>query len=127
MFYCDTDSVMVNDDGLERLKPLIHKTRLGALKYEGSADSVRIHGLKDYVFGEKIKIKGISPSAISLGDGHFKQEQFLKFRSLLKMGSLDAPIIRTIEKHLKREYKKGVVEESGLITPFSLSELPDWI
>jgi len=125
VLYCDTDSVMVNDDGLKRLKPMIDKTRLGALKYEGSADSVRIHGLKDYVFGETVKCKGMSPSAISLGEGHFKQEQFLKFRSLIKMGSLDAPIVKTIEKKLKREYKKGIVLESGLITPFELFEMPD--
>jgi len=126
VFYVDTDSVMVNEEGLENLQSLINPTKLGALKYEGSADSVHIYGLKDYVFGEKVRCKGRSPKAESLGEGVFKQEQFLKFRSLIKLGSLDAPLVKTVTKELKREYKKGIVEDSGIITPFVRHELPSW-
>lgn len=122
VIYCDTDSVFVNSQGFSNLKSIINETELGALKLEKETNKVTIHGLKDYEFGDKIKRKGITKKAIQLEENKFEQEQWLKIKSLLRAGNLNSPIIKIIEKTLKREYKKGEVLENGYVIPFEYSE-----
>ncbi|GAI96919.1 unnamed protein product, partial [marine sediment metagenome] len=59
-FYCDTDSLIVNDTGLENLGSLINEINLGCLKIEESIPWVNIYGLKDYETVNRTVIKGIS-------------------------------------------------------------------
>ncbi|MBA7693832.1 hypothetical protein ES703_102421 [subsurface metagenome] len=120
-FYCDTDSLFVNEEGKRRLQHLLHETKLGSLKLEQIADSVDIRGCKDYKLGKVEKIKGIKKDAIKLSENLYQQTKFYKFRSLLRKGILDAPLTETITKELKREYLKGTVLPNGRVIPFSFS------
>ncbi|GAI80074.1 unnamed protein product, partial [marine sediment metagenome] len=61
-FYCDTDSLIVNEDGLCKLDELITPSKLGGLKIEQEATHLWVRGLKDYVFGNKSVLKGKSVS-----------------------------------------------------------------
>jgi hypothetical protein len=118
VFYCDTDSLFVNEEGFNNLENLIHPSKLGHLKVKGESDGMFIFGAQDYEFGSKSVIKGIRKDAIELKPGFFRQARFLKFRSLLRRGSLDAPIVEMRTKHLRRRYRKGVVHRDGSVTPF---------
>lgn len=118
VFYCDTDSLFINEEGFDNLENLIHPWKLGYLKIKGQADGMFIFGTQDYEFGGKSVIKGIRKDAIELKPGFFRQARFLKFRSLIRRGSLDAPIVEMRTKHLRRAYKKGVVHRDGSVTPF---------
>lgn len=125
-FYCDTDSLLVNDVGYERLADEIDLYRLGALKLVGEYEDIEIWGAKDYRFGTKEKHKGVRKKAVWL-DGHtVKQEQWTGLKGLIQSGKTDAPLTKTIVKRLKRIYDKGVVQADGLVVPhlLSLSDVP---
>ncbi|GAI51205.1 unnamed protein product, partial [marine sediment metagenome] len=52
-FYCDTDSLFVNESGLYNLGDKLNNTELGGLKIIEKMDWVDIRGLKDYTTGRK--------------------------------------------------------------------------
>jgi len=117
-FYCDTDSLIVNENGLLNLRDKLHTTELGGLKTENTGRSVILRGLKDYIFGSKVVRKGIRKSAIELRDGVYQQEQWASFRGLLRSGEPNSYTVKTITKHLTREYTKGTVSLDGSVSPY---------
>ncbi len=117
-FYCDTDSLIVNEKGLQCLKSQIHNTSLGGLKVAMKSSHVTIQGLKDYSIAEKKVIKGIRKNAVCVGDGVYEQEQWSSFRGLLRSGQPEDYVVKTITKHLNRDYKKGDVTVDGVVLPY---------
>ena len=121
-FYCDTDSLIVNETGLKNLECHLDDSRLGALKIEETMQRVDIRGLKDYTTEGKHVVKGIRKNAVRLSAGVYQQEQWPSFRGLLRRNEADTYKVKTIVKHLNREYTKGIVTNSGSIVPLVLSE-----
>ena len=121
-FYCDTDSLIVNDKGLENLDSLINEINLGCLKIEESVPWVNIRGLKDYETENKSVIKGISKTAVKLDDGSYQQQQWPSLRGILRQASADEYTVKKVTKVLTRKYTKGDVNSDGWIYPFSLYE-----
>ena len=117
VYYCDTDSLMVNADGYDNLKSLIDPYKLGALKLEWESDDFQINGLKDYVIDGKRKVKGIRKDAIEVSPGVFRQVKFRGIMGMLRANDLDNIHISQVEKHLNRKYSKGVVQDSGKVEP----------
>lgn len=107
------------------MKPLLHPYKLGYFKLEDEG-SLYIHNLKDYVFKDTRKIKGVKKDAKEIEPGVFMQTQMLKFRSSLKQSDINKVIERKVIKHLKRDYKKGEVVEDGWIKPFKLIDGLTW-
>lgn len=120
VFYCDTDSVFVNEEGYNNLADKIDEIKLGYLKVEAEDVKLTVFGAKDYKFGELERIKGIKKTATKLSENKYVQDQFLKFRSLLRLGNLDSVIVKKVTKELKRIYKKGIVQNNGIVTPIPL-------
>lgn len=118
VYYCDTDSVLVDEIGLERLQPFINPTELGALKLEGIFDMIRIWGAKDYVFGTKQRQKGIRKDALVIGPNTYEQDRWLSFKGLLRAGISDKALTLRVRKHLRRDYNKGVIQSDGRVIPF---------
>ena len=123
VYYCDTDCVVVNQAGHERLTPLLHETKLGALKLEATYNALKLDGPKDYRFDDKQVTKGVRRNARWLDEATVQQVQFVGFKGLLKRGSLEAPIVRQQVKHLNRTYTKGRVQPDGRVLPLRRS---DW-
>lgn len=117
-YYCDTDSLIVNERGLYNLQEHIDDVRLGALKIESCSRAVSIRGLKDYTFADKVVIKGIRKNAGQISEGVFRQEQWPSFRGLLRKGEPDTYTVCTTVKHLTREYTKGEVNSQGIVIPY---------
>lgn len=124
VYYCDTDSLFVNDEGLHRLRHHMDSGELGALKLEWSSDSVEIFGCKDYVVDGSRKIKGIRKNAEVLGSGVFVQDVFRGFKGMLRDGDLDRQLITRTRKVLTREYRKGTPDPTGRVLPL-LFPLPE--
>ena len=124
VYYCDTDSVFVNERGYKNLKYELDDYELGKLKIDKEGSYLELRNLKDYTLDDIEKIKGVRKDSKKISDNEYKTYRFLKFRSLLRKGSLNAPIVEYYTKKLKREYRKGVVLKNGIIQPFSLSEVP---
>lgn len=121
-FYCDTDSLIVNQKGYNNLMTLISKTELGYLKVADTGNKVIIRGLKDYSFELKTVVKGIRKNAIKLTDTLYSQEQWPSFRGLLRKNQADNYTVKTITKELSRTYLKGTVLNSGKVIPLVLKE-----
>jgi hypothetical protein len=117
-YYCDTDSLIINEVGLFRLKPKLHELKLGYLKIEKSASCMTLRGLKDYTFADKHVIKGVRKNAKELSHGVYEQEKWPSFRGLLRSGHPEKYIVETVTKHLTRQYTKGNVTPSGVVLPF---------
>jgi len=118
VYYSDTDSVIVNNQGLENLSNWIDPLKLGYLKHEWSGD-IEINGAKDYqVSGHPAKIKGIKKNAVKVGMSTWIQPRFRGWAGMRRANELDRILIypKTV-KTLNREYKKGTVLASGKIVP----------
>ena len=121
-FYCDTDSLIVNEVGLCSLQNKIDKLLLGGLKEENRTGYVQLRGLKDYSFGVKDVIKGVRKTAKRVNSSTYTQEQWCSFRGLLRCAQANTYTIKTITKHLNREYTKGIVNLGGKVTPFVFAD-----
>jgi len=121
-FYCDTDSLIVNEVGLCRLQKRISKSLLGGLKIDRRGSTVLLRGLKDYSFGAKTVIKGVRINAVRVKEGVYTQEQWPSFRGLLRSGSPEAYIVKTVTKHLTRKYTKGNVTDNGVVLPYVFAD-----
>jgi len=117
VYYVDTDCVLVNKTGYNKLKGQIDASRLGDLKLEGHYSRIELHGAKDYVFDQVRRVKGVRHNAKWINDNTVEQVKFTGFRGLLRQGSLDAPIVSMQRKVLRRVYDKGIVLKSGKVKP----------
>ena len=119
VYYCDTDSLVVNKAGYDILSQLYLGSSLGELKLERQFSTLTIHSPKDYVFGGITKIKGIRKQAVEESPGTFRQERFGKFKSMVQSGDLDRMLVTSHVKTLKREYNKGEKMDDGRVKPLS--------
>ena len=118
--YMDTDSVLVDADGFERLADSLHKTRLGALDVQRVVNDADLRGPKDYRLEAHERIKGVKRGTLEHEPNLYIVETWSGMRGMLARGQLDAPRVRTHTKRLKRIYRKGVVQPSGRVLPFEL-------
>jgi hypothetical protein len=119
VFYCDTDSLFVNQKGRDALEGegLIHPTEIGKLKFEREYSLISFYGPKDYDYVLGGKTKGIRKSAIELGPGEYLQAQFEGIKSILNRHPDPYIRIFPIRKELRGGYDKGVVSKSGWVKP----------
>jgi len=122
VYYCDTDSLIVNPKGFEYLAGGIHSGTLGALHQEAKSDTVTIRNVKDYTFAGKRKTKGVTSKAVQVHPNVFGQWQQLSLRSVLWNNYTDNCFWKYVEKHLRSEYKKGSVLANGVVKPYVLAQ-----
>lgn len=122
--YCDTDSLIVGDEGRARLAPLLSEKVLGGLKQEWTAPWVEIYGAKDYRTPSTTKCKGIRPNAEWIAPNTVQQDQWSSLPGMVWTGQLSTPTTILMTKTLKRIYTKGEVGPGGLISPLTLTSAP---
>ncbi len=125
-FYCDTDSLIINEAGLCNLQNRIDTEKLGYLKLEETTMSLTLRGLKDYSIGAKQVIKGIRKNAVEITDGVYEQERWPSFRGLLRTGQSNTYTVKKTTKILSRKYTKGTVDANGFVSPLVLGESDDY-
>ncbi len=121
VYYCDTDSVFVNQEGYENLIGEINNSELGKLKLEAVYDWVVVRGLKDYETPEYTRRKGVKGDAKQISDNVFSQEHFPTFKGVLRGNQHDHVITSVVTKTLSRDYNKGVVATNGSVEPYYLT------
>jgi len=120
VFYCDTDSLIVNRMGYYNLESEIDENALGKLKVETQSPWLIVNAPKDYEMSERKKIKGIRSNAIETSDGVFEQDQWVKLAGLIRQGFEHGYTSKGIVKHQERVIYSGVVTETGKVEPFRL-------
>lgn len=121
VFYCDTDSLFVDQVGYDRLKGEIAPGVLGALGLRKEGTRLQVNGLKDYQFDDERRIKGVPSSARVNSVGEYAYTTFERTRTRLRQGRGDQVVQKGVTKKLSREYDKGHVLGSGRVIPFDLS------
>ena len=119
-YYCDTDSLIINRVGWERISHLVDQDQLGAWSLDRILERLVLHGPKDYAFDDVWRTKGIRASATWVDDSTVRQDMFVGFRGLVRHGSLDAPLVRQVTKKLRRVYTKGRPTASGEVLPLEI-------
>ena len=120
VYYTDTDSLFVNQKGLDNLSDMLSEKDIGKLKIEYFSDKLEIRNLKDYVFGETERLKGIKPSAKKIGKNKYEQWEFQRIRSALRGRGISKQVMIRVNKELKRDYTKGIVKKNGRVIPYTL-------
>lgn len=124
VFYCDTDSVVVNDAGRDRLKVHVDPDRLGMLKLERSVHRIVLRGAKDYTIGAKRKVKGVRKDAKWTSKNIVQQARWRGLKGQLQDGNVGMPTTTTVRKKLSRKYTKGTRQPSGAVAPLVLGDTP---
>ncbi len=110
--YSDTDSLITNRDGYERLKGYLHDTQLGALKVEGKSNRVRVFAKKDYRFGDDRKLKGFSDVSCMIDFTEREQTQSVGLSGAARKGMTDSAYWTKVLKH-HNPFVTGVAITNG--------------
>lgn len=122
IYYMDTDSLVVDQEGFEKLKRFINKTRLGALDIKEVFEELTILGAKAYITKDVRRIKGIPARARQVSDNSFEFDQFMRFRTKLRKNMLDVQLVVKACRTIRRVYDKGQVLPNGDVIPFVVLE-----
>lgn len=123
VYYCDTDSIICNEQGYINLSNRCDNKQLGYLKLQSMATNIAIRGVKDYTFGNESKTKGRRKNAKELTYDSWEQAQFQGFLAWLNKGGNAPPEIKMIVKHRSNIYTKGVLNRlTGKVLPHQLDE-----
>lgn len=120
VLYVDTDSIFCTQAGKQRMAEVIDPGKLGAWKDEGDVKEFTVYGAKDYIMDGSARRKGVRANAEEIKPGVFRQEMFVSYTGSLGNGHPGEQHVKTIEKHLSRDYKKGTVGLSGRVSPILL-------
>jgi len=118
VYYCDTDSLIIDSSGLVDLLDYIDDHEIGKLKVECVGNHLSIQSRKSYVLGDRVRLKGISRSAQHIGNNRYIQDYWLRLKGLVQFGDLDNYTVRHIEKSLSNQIHGGILTPSGWIQPF---------
>jgi hypothetical protein len=117
VYYVDTDSLIVNQSGYDNLSSCLNNSRLGGLKLEGIENYLYIHSVKDYIFGNEVKVKGVPKSAVKLSDNSWEYEQFRGAKTWINDGMQAGFKVYTRMKERKHVYDKGILQVDGSVLP----------
>jgi DNA polymerase family B len=120
--YQDTDSLMVDDDGLDNLLVAgeISATELGKLKVVKRAETGHIFGPKDYLL-DGVNVRGsVAKSARQIGPDAWEQWDFQNAEMMLRFNALPETIQTREVRNLRPHYRKGRVLASGATQPFEV-------
>ncbi|GAI94796.1 unnamed protein product, partial [marine sediment metagenome] len=123
VFYCDTDSILVNDEGLANLQDLVSRTEIGKLKVQRHPTKVILRGLKDYILDNTDKIKGIPKNAEKVSDDSFFVYRSVGIRSGLHNKDINKVIWVKTLKNLTRLYNKGIIMSTSRVMPLIMVTL----
>lgn len=123
VFYCDTDSLIVDDVGYNNLLDLIDSNKLGYLKLEEVINNINIIAPKVYQVNQEWKRKGIPYDAKKIENNTF---EYIEWPSLRTYCSMDPNTPYYNVKRIKTLYNTiydGRVNENGWIVPYNINDL----
>lgn len=120
VYYCDTDSVIVNRSGYNNLKDYLDTEELGYLKVEEEATSAIFEAPKDYTFGTTTKIKGVKKNATKIDYNHYIQDRFGSWHVMIVNNEEGYVDVLPTHKHITHLNTKRRVLGNGYTLPIRL-------
>ncbi len=122
VYYCDTDSVAIDTDTVEKVQFPIGQGAIGSLSIDKVCDTLRIYGAKDYSVDGDRRTKGVPKKAVEIRAHTYEYEQFMGSLSHLRRGETRDFITNKVTKVVTPHYDKGVILPGGQIVPHLLGE-----
>ena len=116
-FGCDTDSLLVDQVGFDRLHEYMHSTRLGALKVEKESETVFFRAPKLYAQDDDWKRKGIPKSAKYLGNDTWEFWMWPGWHAQGAWKKGDKYQLKLTSRHLTGVVHDGTVGPDGVVSP----------
>ena len=120
VYYWDTDSLMVNEEGMTRLGVIgmISDVECGKLKVVEVSDDVEIFGVKNYRFGPRWVCSGASGVKLALPNRDTAWHEHVGFSAGLWHGRAGESKVIVRRRPRKGHYKQGRVLADGTVVPF---------
>lgn len=123
-YYCDTDSIMVSDSGLQRL--VAHgDVRHGVLGYlypKTDRSAVALYGAKHYVEDERTVCAGLPRGAVHSADGGSTYWRNVSPTDRIVKGMRPDAEQQKVSYNYHAPYRGGIVDTDGHVMPFVLEE-----
>ncbi|NIQ91319.1 MAG: hypothetical protein GWN93_20845 [Deltaproteobacteria bacterium] len=117
-YYCDTDSLIVDERGLKALRNAMSGDKLGYLSLQKESAAIRINNVKDYEFNHRRKIKGVKGASKQTSYNQFTTWHQQSLKSVLWDNKQDKCLWIRTDKNLKQDYHKGIFYPGGDTLPF---------
>jgi hypothetical protein len=121
VYYCDTDSLFVSEDGLRNLIDEIDPHALGKLKLEDTAEDCEILAPKTYFWHGKWTRKGIPKDALETGENAFTFDMFPSMRGIAAKGGASEYYTKKMTRTLTYTIYDGEVTEEGWVKPIMIN------
>lgn len=122
VWYCDTDSLIVDEAGYKSLTEYLDDNELGKLKLVQKINNLHIHAPKQYEADGTVKCKGVPSSAETLADNKYQYLQFEGIRGALNNRRLNYVYARRVNKRISEIFYPTANQLSSSISPPVLSE-----
>lgn len=129
VYYVDTDSLVVDNNGLARLSDHIG-SKPGQLRIQAKADDCRIYGRKDIEICGKLKKSGIPRSRVEVAWGKWEVTHFEPWRADSDQPHDSVAVTRRTMTRGMTTTASGILLESGRLHPHILvppDRLIDWL
>lgn len=122
VFYTDTDSMIVNGEGLRKLYNLLDPVALGKLKMEGDAPFYIGFAKKDYIFGDVRKLKGFAEHGKRIDENLMSMYQRVGFGARVHKQVQDGPYWKVVNKSYSPFLMGEKVAGDGVVSPVVLPD-----
>ncbi len=123
VLYCDTDSVIIRSEDIDKVTMRLSDTEMGALKIQNRFSGLQIGGAKNYRSDQGRVIKGIPESAVETSPGVFQYDSFQRQAGCMKDGQITGVRITPVTRRLTHRYDKGQVGDDGKVKPYHFTYL----
>lgn len=122
VYYCDTDSLLVNASGLDNLRAqnMVRPSTLGYLDIKGEVEKCEIRGIKWYVEDGKVTCAGQPRGEkYNCGDGeHYRMK--VPLHAYLSRNERPQCELKEFSYSRDTSYRHGQVCANGIVLPFHL-------
>jgi len=118
-YYTVTDSLIVNQEGLDRLQAagVTDGAQRGVLEPEHSARFLKLNSLHQYRMGTRSKHGSMKSNGTRKGWNKVEETRFQGLKSLLSDGWPAVVEVTKVSKTFRMEYNRGIKQPGGRITP----------
>lgn len=127
VYYADTDSLIVNQAGHDRLAGHLDPLKLGYLKVESQTDDLEIIAKKSYRFGKDRTLKGVKKNAVQDAAGKWHQTQFTSLKWGFAHSQLDDVITYEVTKTELATLYHGHLDDDCNVHPPRMSQDADHV
>jgi hypothetical protein len=122
VYYCDTDGLIVSQDGLRRLMEQfeVAVNTPGKLQVRESGDDVEIFGIKNYRFGPRWCCASIPNDVVINGKDGTTWQAYVPFTHSLWQGRPFTDVLVDRSVVLSDLYQHGHLSRNGTIKPFNV-------